>query len=75
MRKDILNALIQMKEVKNLINKSEIARRFNCSINTVNRYLDIQTDNKPNRKYSSKLDDFKGIIIEKVDDYWFSSTS
>ena len=30
MRKDILNAIIQMEEVKNLINKSEVARRFNC---------------------------------------------
>lgn len=35
MRKDILNAIIQMEEVKNLINKSEIARRFGCSFNTV----------------------------------------
>ena len=42
MRKDILNSIIQFKEVKDLINKSEIARRFNCSINTVNKYLDIQ---------------------------------
>ena len=69
MRKDILNAIIQMGEVKNLINKSEIARRFNCSINTVNKYLNIQENNKTPRKYSSKLDDFKGIVIEKVDDY------
>ena len=69
MRKDILNSIIQMKGVKNLINKSEIARRFNCSINTVNKYLNIQENNKTPRKYSSKLDDFKGIVIEKVDDY------
>ena len=69
MRKDILNAIIQMEEVKDLINKSEIARRFNCSINTVNKYLNIQECNKSTRKYSSKLDDFKGIIIEKTDDF------
>lgn len=69
MRKDILNSIIQMKEVKDLINKSEIARRFNCSINTVNKYLNIQESNKSTRKYSSKLDDFKGIIIEKTDDF------
>lgn len=69
MRKDILNSIIQMKEVKNLVNKSEIARRFNCSINTVNKYLNIQEHNIKNRKYSSKLDDFKGIIIEKTDDF------
>ena len=69
MRKDVLNSIIQMEEVKNLINKSEIARRFNCSINTVNKYLNIQENNKTPRKYSSKLDEFKGIVIEKVDDY------
>ena len=69
MRKDILNSIIQLEEVKNLINKSEIARRFNCSINTVNKYLNIQENNKSNRKYSSKLDNFKGIIIEKTDDF------
>lgn len=69
MRKDILNSIIQFKEVKDLINKSEIARRFNCSINTVNKYLDIQENNNITRKYTSKLDDFKGIIIEKTDDF------
>lgn len=69
MRKDILNTIIQMEGVKDLINKSEIARRFNCSINTVNKYLQIQNNNKSTRRYSSKLDDFKGIIIEKTDDY------
>jgi len=69
MRKDILNSIVQMKEVKSLINKSELARRFNCSINTVNRYLKEQDNSKSCRKYSSKLDDFKGIIIEKTDDY------
>ena len=39
------------------------------SINTVNKYLNIQDNNKSQRKYSSKLDNFKGIVIEKVDDF------
>ena len=69
MRKDVLNSIIQLEEVKNILNKSEIARRFNCSINTVNRYLNIQPEKKSTRKYTSKLDSFKGIIIEKVDDF------
>ena len=70
MRKDILNAIEEIKEVKMMINKSEIARRFGCSINTVNKYLETQFNNKKaKRNYSSKLDDFKGIIIEKVDDF------
>ena len=63
MRKDIFNAMLQMKEVKNLMNKSEIARRFNCSINTVNKYLNIQDNNKSQRKYSSKLDNFKEYFL------------
>ena len=69
MRKDILNAIKEIKEVKDLINKSEIARRFNCSINTVNKYLKMQEPTKSSRKYSSKLDKFKRIIIEKTDDF------
>ena len=69
MRKDILNSIIELEEVKDLINKSEIARRFNCSINTVNRYLNMQESTTSTRKYSSKLDNFKGIIIEKTDDF------
>ena len=69
MRKDILNYVNQMWEVKELMNKSEIARRFNCSINTVNKYLNVQEENKTTRQYTSKLDSFKGIIIEKTDDF------
>lgn len=69
MRKDILNAIIQLEEVKEMINKSELARRFNCSINTVNKYFEVQQNKEKTRKYTSKLDDFKGIVIEKVDDY------
>lgn len=69
MRKDILNAIIQMKEVKDLVNKSEIARRFDCSYNTVTKYMNSTQKVDNTRKYSSKLDNFKGIIIDKVDNY------
>ena len=69
MRKDILNAIIQMKEVKDMINKSEISRRFGCSYNTVTKYMDINQKKANTRIYSSKLDSFKGIIIDKVDNY------
>lgn len=50
MRKDILNAVNDLKEVKNMINKSELARRFGCSINTVNKYLEIQNVNEKEKK-------------------------
>ena len=66
MRKDILNAIIQMEGVKNLINKSEIARRFGCSYNTVDKYMNNIPKQSTTRNYTSKLDEFKGIIIDKV---------
>ena len=70
MRKDILNELLNLKEVRKMINKSELARRFGCSINTINKYMEIQdAGEKIERKYTSKLDEYKGIIIEKVDDF------
>ena len=69
MRKDILNAIIEMREVKDLVNKSEIARRFGCSYNTVQKYIDNIPKESIKRVYTSKLDSFKGIIIDKVDNY------
>ena len=50
MRKDILNAVNDLKEVKKIINKSELARRFGCSINTVNKYLEIQNINEKEKR-------------------------
>ena len=74
MRKDIEEYLkIYLKEDKTLLNKSEIARRFNCDPRTVDRYLKIQEGilTKPSSKriYPSILDEYKSIIIEKVDTY------
>lgn len=69
MRKDILNAINELKEVKNLINKSEIARRFGCSYNTVQKYMNKTSKESSKREYTSKLDSFKGIVIDKVDNY------
>ena len=69
MRKDILNAIIQIEEVKDLVNKSEIARRFGCSYNTVTKYISSSPRQSNVRNYTSKLDNFKGIIIDKVDNY------
>lgn len=72
MRDDIKEYLkIFLKEDVILLNKSEIARRFNCDPRTVDRYIKIQKgeinpqNNK--REYSSILDEFKPIILNKVD--------
>ena len=69
MRKDILNTINELKEVKDLINKSEVARRFCCSVNTVKKYLENTPTERKQRVYTSKLDSFKGIIADKVDNY------
>ena len=69
MRKDILNAINELKEVKDLVNKSEIARRYGCAYNTVQKYMDNKAKESSKREYTSKLDSFKGIIIDKVDNY------
>lgn len=72
MRTDIANFLnFYLKEDLMLLNKSEIARRFNCDPRTVERHLKIQRgDLKPTverQKRPSILDDYKSTIIEKVD--------
>ena len=74
MRKDIQNHISRFtREERCLLNKSEMARRFNCDPRTIHRYLEIESGElvpKPsNRKYISKLDDYKEIIIDKVDKY------
>nr|WP_312292646.1 IS21 family transposase [Clostridium chromiireducens] len=55
------------------MNKSEMARRLNCDPRTVDRYLKIESGelipHKSKRIYESVLDDYKTIIIDKVDTY------
>jgi transposase len=55
------------------LNKSELARRFNCDSRTIDRYLKINSGElepkKSSRVYESFIDEYKSIIIEKVDTY------
>lgn len=74
MRKDIQNRISRFtREERFLLNKSEMARRFNCDSRTIKRYLDIESGElvpkASRRQYVSKLDDYKEIIIDKVDKY------
>lgn len=74
MRKDIHNKLEKYtREEQCLLNKSELARRFNCDPRTIERYLKINSGEilpkKSSRTYKSLLDDYNSIIIEKVDTY------
>ncbi len=72
MRKDVANQITVMKE-SDLVNKSELARRFNCNWRTVDKYLDNQETIRKKREHVSILEDFKSIIIDKVDTYGASS--
>ena len=74
MRGDIKDAIqFLAKEDITLLNKTELARRYDCDPRTVDRYLKIQSGElipKPtSRSYRSKLEDFKPIIVNKVDVY------
>lgn len=74
MRYDIENRLKEFsREDVKLLNKSELARRFNCDPRTIDRYLKIQSGKlkpkKSSRVYTSVIDDYKSIIIDKVDTY------
>lgn len=74
MRNDISDAISFLsKEDTTMFNKAELARRFNCDPRTIDRYIKIQSGElipkESSRVYQSKLDDYKGIIIDKVDTY------
>ncbi len=74
MRRDIHKKLEKYtREERCLLNKSELARRFNCDPRTVDRYFKIQTGEltpkKSSRIYKSLLDDYKSTVVEKVDTY------
>lgn len=74
MRKDVHNKLKKYtREEQCLLNKSELSRRFNCDPRTIDRYLKISSGEiKPKkslRVYKSLIDEYKAIIIEKVDTY------
>ena len=52
------------------VNKSAIARQFNCCWRTIDKRLNLEKYFKPKkvRKYSSMFDDYKSIIDKKLDD-------
>lgn len=75
MRVDVANQLKMIKEL-DLLNKSELARRLNCNRRTIDRYLNPQQSIKrKKREYISKIEAFKSIIVDKVDNYGASSTA
>jgi len=70
MRLDVLNevTIFLRGGEKDIMSKAAMARIMNCDPRTVKRYLN-EYDVKRNRKVpkTSKLDDFKGIVISKLE--------
>ena len=77
MRKDVENELLKYRWEVNLLNKSELARRMNCSRQTINAKLNKQNNANTRKKriYTSKLDEFKDLIETKVEKYACSAMS
>ena len=74
MRKDVSNQIKLLKEEVYLLNKSELARRFNCDRRTVDKYINKSGDlSRKSREVKSKLDAYKEIVIDKVDNYGSNS--
>jgi len=70
MRCDVRNEVAKFKrEEIDLLNKSELARRMGCNRRTVDKYITETTVAPIKREYTSVLDDYKAIIIYKVDTY------
>jgi transposase len=56
-----------------LLNKSELARRFVCNRRTVDHYLDEKEVKPKQRDHTTILDNYKSVVLEKVDTYGASS--
>ena len=75
MRGDIKESILFLfkEEDITLFNKAELSRRYNCDPRTIERYIKIAKGEievvSQKREYKSKLDEFKPIIINKIDKY------
>ena len=75
MRGDIKESILFLfkEEDITLFNKAELSRRYNCDPRTIERYIKMAKGEievvSQKREYKSKLDEFKPIIINKVDKY------
>lgn len=69
MRKDVYERMRQMKQEGVKPNFAAVARQYNCDYRTVKRYYDQPSQEERKRKPSkpSKLDEFKGIVEEKLE--------
>ena len=75
MRRDVENQIYMIGG--DIVNKSEVARRFGCSWKTVDRKINPDKYSKTitKRVYSSKLDPYKELILSKLDTYCCSAMS
>ena len=69
MRQDVYNEVKRQMKQDIKINCSEIARRFNCDPRTVKSYMNGKNPKRRTTLKPSILDDYKDIIIDKIDNY------
>jgi len=66
-------------EERQFLNKSEMARRYNCDVRTIDRCVKIQDGiilpKASTRQYKSVLDGYKEIIMNKIDVHGCSAKS
>lgn len=67
MRLDVANELSRIGGDFVLMNKSELARRFNCDRRTVDKYLKEKTTTRKVRKVRSVLNNYENTVKNKID--------
>ena len=56
MRKDVINQVKLFSKEADLLNKSELARRFNCDRRTVGKYLnDTESESRKPRELKTNI--------------------
>jgi len=70
MRIDLIKHIERIKLMEIKINYSSLAKQYNCDPRTVKNYVTGKTKSKREKvDKKSKLDDFKSIIEDKIDNY------
>jgi len=69
MRKDVYNEVQRQMSNDIKVNCAEVGRRFSCDPRTVKRYVDGASLNRTAHKKSSILDNYKEIVMDKIDNF------
>ncbi len=66
MRKDVMRQINNHVKKEITLNKAELARRLDCDVRTISKYLQNSTEiERKTRQLESKLHKYEELIIEK----------